>query len=599
MARTHVQGSAPVEVSSDQNLLSRLWDRAESGGTSEILRYHDGRSWHGLSWSALADRVSAAASGLLALGIEPGDRVALMSGTRLEWTIADLSILAVGGVTVPIYETSSTDQCAWILEDSGAKAAIAGVADHAKNLDRARDRAPEFGDLFVIEDGGLDALAERGDAGDADKVRERSRSLTSGDLASIIYTSGTTGNPKGCELTHGNFVWTSRQAETNLRALFTPEDRTLLFLPLAHVFARLIQFACLEADVQMGYARSIEALQEDLASFSPTFLLAVPRVFEKVFNGAQRKAEGPKRRVFDLAVSTGEQWSRAVDAGRSPGLATNLKKGLFDKLVFSKLRDALGGKMRYCVSGGAPLAPHLAHFFHAAGVTILEGYGLTETTAPATVNMPDAMKIGTVGRPLSGVEVRIADDGEVLIKGGNVFRGYYHNDEATNEVLTGDGWFHSGDLGELDDDGYLRITGRKKEIIVTAAGKNVAPAVLEERLKANRLVSQAMVVGDGRPFVGALITLDPEELAAFAREQGLAGATAAELSDDATVQAEVQRAVDHANAAVSRPESIRKTVILKRDFTEEDGELTPTLKLKRAYVAQEFAGDIERLYAQG
>jgi long-chain acyl-CoA synthetase len=392
-------------------------------------------------------------------------------------------------------------------------------------------------------------------------------------------------------------VWTARQTEQNLRQLFGSDDSTLLFLPLAHVFARLIQFGCLESDVTMGYARSIETLQEDFASFSPTFILSVPRVFEKVFNGAQRQAEGPKRKVFDFSVRTAIEWSEAKDAGRDPGLGVKVKHGIADKLVYSKLRAGLGGRIRYCVSGGAPLAPHLAHFFHAAGITILEGYGLTETSAPATANTPLAFKIGTVGQPLPGVEIKIAEDGEILIRGGNVFEGYYKNEKASKEVLEEDGWFHSGDIGQLDDEGFLSITGRKKEIIVTAGGKNVAPAVLEERIKANRLVSQAMVVGDNRAFVAAVVTLEPEELAAFAKEQGLSGTTAAQLRDEPAVQAEVQRAIDHANAAVSKAESIRKFTILERDFTLEDDELTPSLKVRRKNVADHFAGDIEGLYS--
>jgi len=598
MAKTSVRGPEPVEVTSDQNLTTRMWERADSASSREILRYHDGSDWRSVTWRDLAERVRRIAAGLIAVGIEPGDRVALMASTRLEWALSDLAILAAGGVTVPIYETSSADQCGWILKDAEVKVAIAELADHAKTLDTARETAPDFGEIFVIEDDGLDALAERADDSHADQVVLRAQALTTSDLASIIYTSGTTGNPKGCMLTHGNMVWTARQAEVNLKQLFGPDDSTLLFLPLAHVLARVILFGCLEADVQLGFARSVDTLQEDLASYRPTFLLAVPRVFEKVFNGAQRKAEGAKRKVFDFAVSTGEQWSTAVNEGRDPGLATNLKKNVADRLVYSKLRDGLGGRMSYCVSGGAPLAPYLAHFFHAAGVTILEGYGLTETTGPAAVNMPDAMRIGTVGQPLSGVEIRIADDSEILIRGGNVFQGYFNNDKATREVLDDDGWFSSGDLGELDDDGFLKITGRKKEIIVTAGGKNVAPAVLEERLKAHRLVSQAMVVGDNRPFIAALVTLDPDELAAYAKEEGLSGSTAAQLNDDPKVQAEVQKAVERANTAVSKAESIRKVVVLNRDFSEDEGELTPTLKVRRRDVHDHFTKEIEGLYAK-
>ncbi|HWH31339.1 MAG TPA: AMP-dependent synthetase/ligase [Egibacteraceae bacterium] len=596
MAITHVKGRTPVEVAPDQNLTTRLWERAATSTGREILRHWTNGSWRGLTWKQLGDRVAAVGAGLIAAGIEPGDRVALMSGTCLDWTIADLAILSVGGVTVPIYETSSVEQCAWILSDSGAKLAFAQKAEHAKNLDEAREQAKNLSEIFVFADAGLDALAERGDDAGRAQVLERAKKVKAADLASIIYTSGTTGNPKGCMLTHHNLVWTARQTEQNLRELFGGEESTLLFLPLAHVFARLIQFGCLESDVTLGYSRGIDQLQEDLVSFSPTFLLSVPRVFEKVFNGAQRKAEGPKRKVFDFAVQTAYAWSEAKNEGRNPGLGVNVKHAVADKLVYSKLRDALGGRVRYCVSGGAPLAPHLAHFFHAAGITILEGYGLTETSAPATANSPQAFKIGTVGQPLPGVEIKIAEDGEILIKGGNVFTGYYKNDAASSEVLEDDGWFHSGDIGELDDQGYLAITGRKKEIIVTAGGKNVAPAVLEERIKANRLVSQAMVVGDNRPFVACLITLEPEELAAFAKEHGLSGTTVAQLKDDPAVLAEVQKAIDHGNAAVSKAEAIRKFAILERDFTIEDDELTPSLKVRRKNVVDHFGEAIEGLY---
>jgi long-chain acyl-CoA synthetase len=595
MVTTHVKGVKPAAVGPQENLTTRLWHRASSGSSREILRYWEGGAWRGVTWQQLGDRVERVAGGLIALGVRRGDRVALMGGTCLDWTVADLAILAAGGVTVPIYETSSPEQCAWILSDSGAKVAIAQTADHAKALDEAREQAPKLGERFVIEDGGLDAIAERGEDRHRAMVADRSAKVGGEDLFSIIYTSGTTGNPKGCQLTHGNMLFAVRQGEVILRRMLAEDDTTLLFLPLAHVFARLIQFLCLEGDVQLGYARSIDTLVEDIQSFSPTFLLAVPRVFEKVFNGAQRKTEGFKRTVFNFAVASGTKWSEARNAGRSPGLATTFKHGLADKLVYSKLREALGGRLNYCVSGGAPLAPHLAHFFHAAGITILEGYGLTETSAPATVNTPEAMKIGTVGQPLPGVEIKVAGDGELLIRGGNVFSGYYRNRKASAEVLDEDGWFHSGDIGAIDDQGFVRITGRKKELIVTAGGKNVAPAVLEERLKANRLVSQAMVVGDNRPFIAALITLEPDELQAFAAEHNLSGGVP-DLADSDEVRAEVQRAVDHANAAVSKAESIRKFDILERDFTIEDEELTPSLKVRRRNVAENFADRIEQLY---
>jgi long-chain acyl-CoA synthetase len=591
MAITHVRGRKPVAVPAEDNLTTRLWERAQSDADRAILRYPVGDAWETYTWRQLADRVREIAGGLLSLGLEKGDRVALMSGTRVEWTLADLAILAAGGVSVPIYETSSVEQCAWILEDSGATFAIAEKADHAKTLDQAAEKAGNVQEIFVIDDDGLRAIAERGTEADRERVRERAEAVTAEDTASFIYTSGTTGNPKGCVITHSNLVWTARQTtEGPMRELFSREDATLLFLPLAHSFARIIQFGCLEGNVQLGYARSIETLAEDMVSFEPTFLLSVPRVFEKVFNGAQRKATGAKRKIFDFAVSTSQEWS----ASDNPGLVTNLTRGLCDRLVYSKLRVAIGGRVNYCVSGGAPLAPHLAQFFRAADITILEGYGLTETTAPATVNTPEALRIGTVGKPLPGVELRTDEDGEILIKGGNVFRGYYHNDEATREVLE-DGWFRSGDLGEIDDDGFLKITGRKKEIIVTAGGKNVAPAVLEDRLRAHALVDQCIVVGDGQPFIAALVTIDREAFPAWAEANDKSG-TVEDLVDDPDLRAAVETAVEEANKAVSKAEAIRKFVILPHEWTEEGGQLTPSLKLKRSVVMRELREDVEDIY---
>jgi long-chain acyl-CoA synthetase len=591
MTRTHSKGRTPLEVPADHHLTTRLWQHAERSAGQEALRYWADGAWHPLTWGELADRVRGIAAGLIALGVGPGDRVALMSPTRAEWTIADLAILAAGAVTVPIYETSAAEQCAWIMSDSGAKVAICADAGHAGTLDAARDRAEALTEVFVIDEGGLDALAARG-ADELSTVDERVAGVVSDSTASIIYTSGTTGNPKGCILTHANILVTARQAQLALSSLLLPDNAsTLLFIPLAHIFARAIQFALLDAGTVLGYARSVQTLSDDLKSFRPTFLLAVPRIFEKVFNAAQAKAQGPRARIFDAAVATAIEWSESDN----PSLITNAKRAVFDRLVYAKLRDALGGRIRHCISGGAPLAPHLAHFFRAVGVDILEGYGLTETTAASAVNPPEWNKIGTVGQPWPGTEFRVADDGELLIRGPGVFQGYWQNDAATADVLDDDSWFHTGDLGAIDDDGFVAITGRKKEIIVTAGGKNVAPAILEERLKAHRLISQVMVVGDQKPFVGALITLDPDELETFAREHRLGDAKEAAQSEQ--VRSEVDRAVAEANTAVSRAESIRKTAILERDFTIEDGELTPTLKVRRMVVADHFAATIDELYA--
>jgi len=592
MPRTAVRGGDAAPLAPTDNLLTTLQERAAADPSRTALRVPDGEAWRDVSWGELAGRVRGVAAGLVALGIAPGDRVALMATTRAEWTAADLGILAAGAVTVPVYETSSVTQCEWILSDSGARAAIAGSADHAKHLDAARAGARELGEIAVVDDGGLDALAGRAADPDREEVERRLAALGPGDLASIVYTSGTTGNPRGCMLTHGNLLATGRGAGADLAELFDrPDAATLLFLPLAHAFARIIQYTVLEHGAVLGYARSTDTLLDDLRTFRPTFLLAVPRVFEKVFSTAQRSATGPRRRVFDLAVATASAWSRA----QRPSRLLEARRAVADRLVYARLRAALGGRVRYCLSGGAPLAPHLAEFFSAAGITILEGYGLTETSAGTVVNTPSAHRIGTVGRPIRGMEVRVADDGELLIRGPGVFRGYWNDDAATAAVLDADGWFATGDLGAIDDDGAVRITGRKKELIVTAGGKNVSPSLLEERLKAHPLISQAMVVGDGRPYVAVLVTLDPDELVAFAGRHGLDAGSADVLAADA-LRAELQKAVAAANEAVSRAESIRRFTVLPRDFTLEAGEMTSSLKLRRAVIAEHFAGEIDRLY---
>jgi long-chain acyl-CoA synthetase len=592
MTRTQSKGRTPVAVPDEDNLTTSLWQHAERSPGEEALRYWSDGMWRPLTWRELAEQVAAVAGGLVASGIEAGDRVALMSPTRMEWTIADLAILSAGAVTVPIYETSSPDQCQWILSDSGVKLAICADPELAGRVEAVRDRTPDLQEVFVISDGGLDDLAARG-AEYRSTVDERVKATDCSAMASIIYTSGTTGRPKGCVLTHGNLLITARQGPLHLGDILMGEGAaTLMFLPLAHIFARIMQFVVLEAGTLVGYARSVADLSEDMKTFKPTFLVAVPRIFEKVHNRARARAQGPRRMIFEAAVSAGAEWSRSPN----PGLLTSLQRAVFDRLVYSKLRAAMGGRITHCVSGGAPLAPHLAHFFRAVGIDVLEGYGLTETCAASAINPPSWNKVGTIGQPWPGTEFRVADDGELLIRGAGVFRGYWNDEEATRKALE-DGWFHTGDLGAIDDDGFMTITGRKKEIIVTAGGKNVAPAVLEERMKANRLISQVMVVGDQRPFVAALVTLDPDELQTFAAERGLSGSFE-ELASHEDVRAEVDRAAEDANSQVSRAESIRKTIILDRDFTMEHGELTPTLKVRRMVVADHFSDVIDELYAR-
>ena len=585
-----------ASVAEDANLTGPLFEAARTTPDRLAVAHRVGDRFVDWTTRQFVDEITAVARGLIGLGIEPGQRVCIMSSTRLEWTILDYAIWAAGAVTVPIYETSSAEQVEWIVSDSDAVAIVIETPELRSIYGEVADKLPGCGHVFVIEEGGMDAIKAAGADVSDDDVLARAAAVKADDLATLVYTSGTTGRPKGCELTHRNFVWNVAQSESAIRDLMREGESTLLFLPLAHIFARYIQVAVIHAGVKLGYSTGIPQLLEELALFKPTFLLAVPRVFEKVFNGAQQKAHGDgKGKIFDKAAAVAEQFSREQAAGKV-GLGTKVLHGLFDKLVYGKLRHALGGNVRYAVSGGAALGERLGHFFNGIGVLILEGYGLTETTAPATVNRPDAFKIDTVGKPLPGTSVKIADDGEVLLKGGQIFAGYYNNDDATREVLESDGWFHTGDLGQLDGEGYLRITGRKKEILVTAGGKNVAPAILEDRMRAHALISQSMVVGDGKPFIAALITIDPEAFTGWAEANGKSGKTVADLVDDAELQAEVQKAVDEANQAVSKAESIRTFRILPEDF-EVGIELSQKMSVKRHVVSEKYGHVIEDIYS--
>jgi long-chain acyl-CoA synthetase len=552
--------------------------------------------WQDVTAAQFAREVEQVARGLVAAGIEPGDRVALMCKTRYEWTLVDFAIWTAGAVTVPIYETSSAEQVAWILGDSGAVACVVETPAHAEAVASVRADLAALRDVWQIDAGGLEDVVAAGADLDPAVLDERRRSAGPDDLATLIYTSGTTGRPKGCELTHKNFMALSDNAVARLSEVVASEGAsTLLFLPLAHVFARLVQVLAFTAGARLGHSADLKHLGEDLASFQPTFLLAVPRVFEKIYNSAEAKAQMSGRgRVFTAAADVAVAWSRAQDTD-GPGPWLRLRHAVFDRLVYAKVRGAMGGRMQYCVSGGAPLGERLGHFFRGAGIVVLEGYGLTETTAPSTVNTPDLIKMGTVGRPLPGVSVRIADSGEVLIKGPHVLRGYWHNPQATAEAVP-DGWLHTGDIGQLDEDGFLRITGRSKEILVTAGGKNVAPAVLEDRIRSHPLVSQCLVVGDQKPYIAALVTLDEEMLPTWLASVGRSSMSVHEAAADEAIRAEVQKAVDEANRAVSRAESVRRFRILPVDFTEESGYLTPSLKVKRSVVLKDFAEDVESLY---
>jgi long-chain acyl-CoA synthetase len=599
---------ALAEIPATANLAGTVFRRAAEQPQAVVMRRSASPgaygSWIDVTASQFRDEVVALAKGLVAAGIEPGDRVALMSHTRYEWTLIDYAIWTAGAVTVPVYETSSAEQAEWILSDSGARACFAETAGFEDMIGGLRDRLPGLAQVWRIEPGSgssLDALRAAGaDIGDA-IITERAAAANASDLATVIYTSGTTGRPKGCELTHANLLGDVRNAFYGplVRVTEVPDASTLLFLPLAHVFARIIQVGCLDGGIVLAHCSDLTALLPALGSFRPTFILAVPRVFEKVYTSAEQKAQSERKgAIFGRAAQVAIANSRALDEPGRIGFGLRVQHTLFDRLVYGKLRAALGGRAQYAASGGAALSERLCHFFRGVGVIVLEGYGLTETTGAATVNRPDRLKIGTVGQPLPGVAIRIDEDGEILIKGVNVFPGYWRNEAATRETFTEDGWFRTGDVGELDEEGFLRITGRKKEIIVTAAGKNVAPAVLEDRLRSHGLISQCMVVGDGRPFVAALITLDPEAFGLWKERHGKpADATIASLRDDPDLVADVQHAVDDANKAVSRAESIRRFRILDVDFTQEAGQLSVKLGIRRSVLLKDFAADIDALYS--
>ncbi|MFI5731413.1 AMP-dependent synthetase/ligase [Kribbella sp. NPDC051587] len=580
------------------SLSDPVWANASSHPDTAVFSKRAGDAWQDVTAAEFAAEVTGVAKGLIAAGVKHGERVALLSPTRYEWTLIDYAIWSIGAVTVPIYETSSASQIQWILTDSEAVVAIVENATHGAVVESARAEAPALQEVWQIEAGAVDQLTELGrDVTDADYDKRRT-AVTPDDLATLIYTSGTTGRPKGCRISHGNFLAELEPAVKILDELFdTTGASTLLFLPLAHVFARIIQVGCVMRRVKVAHSPDVKNLVPDLGSFQPTFILSVPRVFEKVYNSASQNAHSSgKGKIFDAAAETAIAYSQAQDKGGA-SFGLKAKHALFDRLVFSKLRAVLGGKVQYAVSGGAPLGDKLGHFFRGIGVPVLEGYGLTETTAAVAVNLPDDIRIGTVGRPLPGVTVGVADDGELLFKGGQVMQGYWKNDDATAAAIDGDGWFHTGDLGEFDVDGFIKITGRKKEILVTAGGKNVAPTVLEDQIRLHPLVSQCMVVGDGKPFIAALVTIDPETIVPWATERGKP-TDVASLTDDADLIAEIQKAVDEANNSVSKAEAIRKFQILPIDWTQESGELSLKLSLRRHIVMANHGDDVEALYTK-
>ncbi|MDF9816544.1 long-chain fatty acid--CoA ligase [Streptomyces sp. SPB162] len=588
-------------------LADAVFNNAADHPDQVVLGRRTDGHWQDVTALEFRDEVVAVAKGLLANGVRFGDRVGIMSRTRYEWTVFDFALWTIGAQPVPVYPTSSLDQVRWMLQDSGAVACVVEHEDHAMTIGAAVDELPRLSRLWQLDAGCVEEIAAAG-AHIGDEVIDRHRlAVTPDATATVIYTSGTTGRPKGCVLSHGNFM-----AETdNVVARWEPvfankpgeEQSTLLFLPLAHVFGRMVEVACVRHRIRLGHQPSMTAadLLPDLAVFRPTFVLAVPYVFEKVFQAARRKAEASgKLGPFDKSVEIAVRYAEAMEAkafgtGHGPSAALRMQHQIYDKLVYSKVRDALGGRVRHAISGGSAMERRLGLFFSGAGVTIYEGYGLTETTAAATANPPEQTRFGTVGLPVPGTTVHIAEDGEIWLSGGQVFQGYLNNPQATAEVL-GDGWLATGDIGALDDEGYLTITGRKKEILVTSGGKSVSPTVLEDRVRSHPLIAQCVAVGNNRPFIAALVTLDPEAVGHWLTMRGKPRLPDEELVHDPDLETEIRRAVVAANTLVSQAESIRTFRILAAQFSEERGLLTPSLKLKRRAIEKAFPEEIEALY---
>jgi len=587
-----------IESDSASNITDLLLVRAATTPDLPLYALERDGGWHDVTAAEFLAQVRALAKGLIAAGLTPGQAVAIMSHTSYEWTLVDFALWFAGAVPVPIYETSSASQMSWILSDSQAVGIFLETPEMAEKLAEIRSQSAFLREVWTFHDDSLARLVELG-KNTSDELLEQHRTASGLDsLATIIYTSGTTGRPKGCELLHRGFVDLSKNAKLEIPDVLAEGQSTLLFLPLAHVFARFVEVLTVHSGVKVGHQGDVKNLAGAMVSFKPNFLLAVPRVFEKVYNTAEQKAEaGGKGNIFRAAADVAVRYSKALDTKSGPGLSLRLKFWLFDKLVYGKIREAMGGQVRYAVSGGAPLGVRLGHFYRAIGLIVLEGYGLTETTAPAMVARPNQIRIGKVGRLLPGCGIKIADDGEILLRGSNLLRGYWNNPAATAEAIE-DGWFHTGDIGQLDDDGFLSITGRKKELIITAGGKNVAPAPMEDPLRANPLIGQAVVIGDNRPYVACIISLDsdmlPLWLASHGQDKNL---TIAQAAKNPAVYAEVQSAVSRVNQTVSKAEEIKRFVILDQELTEATGHLTPSMKIKRNVVLEDFKVEIEELYS--
>ncbi|CAB4839609.1 unannotated protein [freshwater metagenome] len=588
---------ALVPAATAGNLTNLVAERAWFEPERIMLSRPLGEGWQSVTAREFEAEVRATAKGLIAAGINIGDRVAIMARTRYEWTILDFAIWFAGACVVPVFETSSAEQVQWILQDSGA---VGIIVETPILRELITPVLPDYTKhVWTITDDVMHVLAVTGKDISDDEIDRRRNALIPDTLATLIYTSGTTGKPKGVQITHGNFLSECVNVVQGASDLFLkPGGSTLLFLPVAHVFGRMVQIGAISAGLHLAHCGDPAGrLPIDLASFKPTFVLAVPRIFEKIYNGAEAKAEAAgKGKIFRKAAAVAIAYSESMDQGKTSPLLI-IQHKIFDKLVYSKIRHGMGGNVEAAISGGAPLGARLGHFYRGAGIRVLEGYGLTETTAGATLNLTDHHRVGSVGRPIPGTSIRIDDDGEVLIKGPIVMRGYWQNEAANAEVFTQDRWFKSGDLGRIDEEGFLYIVGRKKELIVTSGGKNVAPAVLEDRLRAHPLVSQCMVVGDNKPFIAALVTLDADSLKSWIAVNKKNGTPLSELAKDPDLIAVIQTGVDEANKAVSKAESIRKFVILPTDFTIAGGHLTAKLSIKRHVVAKEFAAEIEALYS--
>ncbi len=588
-----------------QSIPDLFFQACQRGGDAVALRRKVSGRWEGVTWRRYEENVRTLGKGLIALGVQPGDKCAILSNTRVEWVYADLAVICSGAVTVPIYQSNMPPEVEYILQDSEAvivfvedEKQLLKVLEVQKNLPHLRKIVLVSGhrpdNPIVIT---LDDLMDMGRGHDAVEFERRLENTKASDIASIVYTSGTTGPPKGAMLSQEGFLFVAESVNGLLKR--TPDDETLLFLPLAHIFARIIQYVCIMGNIRLAFAESIEKLLDNIAEIKPTFMGSVPRIYEKVYTkimGDMQEAGGLKKSIFDWSLAVGREVSRHNHKGEPVPTVTKAQYAVARRLVFNKLKDRFGGRLQFFVSGGAPLSKEIAEFFHAADILILEGYGLTETTAVTNVNRPDSYRFGTVGQPIPGVEQKIAPDGEVLSRSPGIMKGYYRKETETREAIDPDGWFHTGDIGEFDADNFLRITDRKKDIIVTAGGKNIAPQNIENHLKTHPYISQAMVYGDRRKYCTALITLNYEEVARFAESNGISFNESRELATNPDVRRKIEEIIAEKNKDLASYESIKKFEIVPDDFTQETGELTPTLKVKRKVVTQKYHQLLDAMY---